>query len=285
MIGVLIALTGGAGVYLLVFPPLRTHRGPQRSWRTRSRTWLNQVGLHDVGGAELVAATATLGAGAGLVGFAVFGGLVPAAAMAACAAAGPFAWYRNRRTRRRAAADEQWPALIEEVRVRCGAAGQALPQAFLDAGLRAGEELRPTFERAQRTWALTTDFGVVCSEIKADLASASADATCEVLLVAHQLGGLDIDRRLAELAEDRRTDVILRREATAKLAGVRFARRFVLLVPAGMAAAGMSLGDGRAAFATPTGQLLAAVAIGLVVVCWIWSGRMMRLPAERRVFP
>ena len=65
---------------------------------------------------------------------------------------------------------------------------------------------------------------------------------------------------------------------------MRFARRFVLIVPLGMALAGMSIGTGRAAYQTPLGQ--AAVALGLVAVvaCWLWAGRLMRLPEEERVF-
>ena len=69
-----------------------------------------------------------------------------------------------------------------------------------------------------------------------------------------------------------------------KHSGVRFARRFVLLVPAGMALAGMTVGDGRRAYGTPHGQLAVTAAIVLVAGCWIWAGRMLRLPDERRVF-
>jgi tight adherence protein B len=64
---------------------------------------------------------------------------------------------------------------------------------------------------------------------------------------------------------------------------VRFARRFVLIVPVGMALAGMSIGTGRAAYETPLGQLAVVLGIAAVVVCWLWAGRLMRLPEEERV--
>ena len=70
----------------------------------------------------------------------------------------------------------------------------------------------------------------------------------------------------------------------ARLAGARFARIFVLAVPAGMALAGMSIGDGRAAYRTGTGQIVVVVALGLVISCWVWAGRLMRLPEPQRVF-
>ena len=65
---------------------------------------------------------------------------------------------------------------------------------------------------------------------------------------------------------------------------MRFARRFVLLVPVGMALAGLSVGNGRAAYRTPQGQLFVAVGVAMVVACWLWAGRMMRLPEQDRVF-
>ena len=120
--------------------------------------------------------------------------------------------------------------------------------------------------------------------LKDRLADPTADVTCETLLVAHELGGTDIDRRLAALVEDRVQDVQGRKDARAKQAGVRFARRFVLIVPLGMALAGMSMGNGRSAYATPFGQLAVGAGIGMVVICWMWAGAIMRLPEEERVF-
>jgi tight adherence protein B len=116
------------------------------------------------------------------------------------------------------------------------------------------------------------------------LADPTADAACETLLVAHEVGGTDLDRRLEALIDDRIQDAHGRKDARAKQAGARFARRFVVLVPAGMALAGMSVGNGRAAYATSTGQLLVVVAILLVVACWFWAGRIMTIPREQRVF-
>ncbi|MET0728596.1 MAG: hypothetical protein ABWZ76_09905 [Acidimicrobiales bacterium] len=58
----------------------------------------------------------------------------------------------------------------------------------------------------------------------------------------------------------------------------------MLIVPAGMALAGMSVGTGRAAYETAMGQVLVVAAIGMVIACWVWAGRIMALPDEQRVF-
>jgi tight adherence protein B len=55
-------------------------------------------------------------------------------------------------------------------------------------------------------------------------------------------------------------------------------------VPVGMALVGMSVGNGRAAYATPWGQVMVVVGIASVAVCWVWAGRLLELPDEQRVF-
>jgi tight adherence protein B len=174
--------------------------------------------------------------------------------------------------------------MIEEVRLLTGSVGRSIPQAVLEVGRRGPVELRSAFEAAEREWLVSTDFARTTATLKTQMADPTADAACETLLVAHEVGGTDIDRRLAALAEDRMQDLQGRKDALAKQAGVRFARRFVLVVPLGMALAGLSIGTGREAYQTATGQLL--VASGLVVIagCWVWASRLMRLPEEERVF-
>jgi hypothetical protein len=46
----------------------------------------------------------------------------------------------------------------------------------------------------------------------------------------------------------------------------------------------LSIGGGRDAYRSATGQLAAVAAIAMVIACWLWSGRIMRLPEEERVF-
>ncbi len=51
-----------------------------------------------------------------------------------------------------------------------------------------------------------------------------------------------------------------------------------------MAFAGMSVGTGRAAYQTVEGQALVVAGVAMVVACWLWAGRLMKLPEEQRVF-
>jgi tight adherence protein B len=258
------------------------HRRVRRSQPMRQ--WLVQAGLGDIRIRDFAAVMATLFVVASSVVFAVFGAIAPAVAVGAFAATFPLASYRVRRANRRARAQDAWPRLIEEIRILTASLGRSIPQALFEVGRRAPEEMRPAFDDAHREWLMSTDFARTVSVLKAGLADPTADATCETLLVAHTVGGSDLDRRLEALVEDRIQDTQGRKDARAKQAGARFARRFVLFVPFGMALAGMSVGDGREAFRSPTGQLLTLVAVLLVVACWAWGGRILRVPEEERVF-
>ena len=291
--GVLLALLAAYGAFLLYTSAVWGWRGfgigpaasarPQR-WRPGARRWLSQAGLEDVEVGEFAGVMGVLFLVGAALAFALFGGVLPAVVAGCFAATFPLASYRSRRDRRRAEARESWPRLIEEIRLQTGSLGRSIPQALFEAGRRAPEDLRPSFAAAEREWLLSTDFAGTISTLKGRLADATADATLETLLVAYEVGGSDLDRRLAALVEDRVQDLQGRKDARAKQAGVRFARRFVLVVPLGMALAGLSIGTGRDAYRTASGQLSVALGLGVVAGCWMWAGRLMKLPEEERVF-
>ena len=257
--------------------------GPRRPG-SRLEEWLAQAGLEDVDQREFVAVLCALALLGATVGWVLFASLFPACALAIFGASFPIASYRRRRKTRKALALDAWPRLIEEIRVLTGSLGRSIPQALFEVGLRGPEELRPSFAAAHREWLISTDFERTIGVLKTRLADATADVVCETLLVAYQVGGSEIGRRLEALADDRTQDAQGRKDARSRQAGARFARRFVLFVPLGMALAGMSVGNGRAAYRTAMGQTFVLIGIALVAVCWLWAGRVMQLPDEERVF-
>jgi tight adherence protein B len=244
-----------------------------------------QAGLGDVTVRDLVIAVSVAGMVGAVTAYMLFGGIVPALAGALGAALFPLGSLRARRRRQLDVASESWPRLLEELRLRTGSLGRSIPQALFEVGERAPQEWSAAFASAEREWLLTTDFARTLTLLKRLLADPTADAVCETLLVAHEVGSTDLDARLSALIEDRELDVQGRKDATSRLAGVRFARRFVLLVPLGMTLAGLTIGSGRHAYTTTGGQLAVVVGLIAVVGCWIWSGRLMAIPAQRRVLP
>ncbi len=287
-----VSLAGAYGVFLVytavVFGWQGVGIGPALGGgvapRRRAEQWLAQAGLDEVKPSEFLGVMALLFVVATGVTYAVFGALLPAVAVGAFASTSPAASYRARRRQRRERAAEAWPRMIEEIALLTGSLGRSIPQALFEVGRRGSLETQPAFAAAHREWLLSTDFPRSVAVLKARLSDATADAACETLLVAHDVGGADVQRRLAALVDDRIADLQGRKDARARQAGVKFARRFVLLVPFGMALVGLSIGDGRAAYAKPSGQVAAMLAVAMVVGCWVWSGRIMRLPEEERVF-
>ncbi|MFU8839619.1 MAG: type II secretion system F family protein [Nitriliruptoraceae bacterium] len=287
----LLALVAAYGVFLVYTAVAFGWRGVgvspglgQVRRRPRLQDLLVQAGLDRTRLVELVAVEAVLFTVAAAFGYAVYGGIPAALAAGLAAAAIPVVSARNRRRARLAKAREAWPRMLEEIRLQVVTLGRSIPQALLTVGARGPEELRPAFALAQREWLLSTDLDRTLEVLKAHLADPTADAVCETLLIAHEVGGTDVDRRLRALIDDRIEDLQGRKDARAKQAAVRFARWFVLVVPIGMALVGLSIGDGRAAFQTATGQLWVLIAFAMMAGCWLWAGQLLRLPEEERVF-
>jgi tight adherence protein B len=288
-----LAALAGSGAYLWVTAGLfgwrglgpRLHGADRRVTRRRTPSdVLAQAGLAGVRPIQFLAVSAVVGTVLGLLAWALFAGAPVALTVAGVGAVAPGAVARRRRLRRREQARDAWPRLLEELRLQVVSVGRSVPQALIEVGERAPEELRPAFAAAAREWHRSTDLDRALDVLKAQLADPAADAVCETLLVAHEVGGRDVDRRLRELIGDRTTDVQQRRDARAKQAGARFARSFVLVVPVGMALVGLAIGDGRAAYATSGAQALVLVAIAGIAACWLWAGRLLRLPEPDRVF-
>lgn len=281
MTALLVALAGAYGVHLLYTSLAFGWRGVGPGPRL-ARASVRRLDWRAHG--ELVGTATALGSLGAAVGWMFFGGVLPPLAAGAAASSMPALAERNGRARRRVAAREAWPRLLEELRIKTTTLGRSIPQALLEVGRGAPAELQPAFEVARREWLLSTDFERTLDALRAELGDATADAVCETLLVAHQIGGGDVDRCLTALIEDRVLDLQGRKDADSRQAGARFARSFTIVVPLGMALIGMSIGQGRSAYGSPLAQVLVLAAIGLMALCWVWAGRMMRLPDEQRVF-
>src|SRR5258708_9166933 len=157
--------------------------------RRRMEEWLAQAGLQDVRGRDFAGVMAALFVVGASVTFALFGGVAPALVIGAFAATFPLASYRARRDARRVEAREAWPRMIEEMRLLTGSVGRSIPQALFEVGRRGPSEMQPAFQAAQREWLVSTDFARTLAVLKLALADPTADAACETLLVAHEVGG------------------------------------------------------------------------------------------------
>ncbi|HMK12138.1 MAG TPA: hypothetical protein VK461_11190 [Acidimicrobiales bacterium] len=276
----LVACIAAYGVHLV-------HTGLSLRWSgigpgPRGERLVGQRRIPRVGTRELQVLGGAVAAFGGT--FLVFGGVLPSLIAGAISATLMTISDRAATERRCDLVADAWPGVLEEVRVLAGAGGRPIPQALFQAGVRTSPGVREAFVAAQREWQSSTDFTRAIAVLKAELDEASSDVVCETLLVAHQVGGSGVDRRLEALAEDRVRDLDLRRDARSRQAGARFARRFVLIVPIGMAFVGLSLGTGRSAYQSRGAQITVGAALALIAACWVWAGRILRLPRPGRTF-
>ncbi|MCB1255603.1 MAG: type II secretion system F family protein [Microthrixaceae bacterium] len=289
MTSFVLAALAAIGTYLLLTGSSRNHTGHStfdsqlRRFVDLPQKLMTEAGIEGVSPVQFLGSSMLVGLIAAISGAVIFGFGISSVLIGCIAAVIPAFTWRNRRAKRHEVAREAWPRMLDELRVLTGAAGRPIPQALLEVGLRGPVELRPAFLAAQREWALTTDFDKTASVLKERLADPTADVVMETLLVAMDVGG-DLEPRLAALAEDRRQDEADRKDARAKQSGARFARLFVIIVPAGMALAGLNVGDGADAYRSTGGQALVCAGMGLVAVCWVWASRIMSLPEPSRVF-
>jgi tight adherence protein B len=285
-------MIAGIGVYLLytavVFDQRSLFGESLRHNKTQCRDrvddWFAQAGIPADKRRHVALTVALVALSGSLFGWLMFGGILAPLMMGIFCGSFPATTYKQRRARRRVESADAWPRMIEEIRLLCGSLGRPIPQALLEVGKRGPDDMRAAFRHAEREWLISTDFARTTHVLKEQLADPTADIVCETLLLAHGIGGNDVDRRLAALAEDRQMDLHSRKDARAKQSGVKFARRFVVIVPIGMAFAGLSIGNGRAAYATADGQLGVTAGLLTLAACWWWSGRLIRMPEERRVF-
>lgn len=290
MIELLLAVIAAYGIHLAYSAVAFGWRGAQPGppkpivERDRADEVMTRLGLGSLDLRALLAAMLLIAIVGFLLGLLLFGAALPALVIGFFSATAPIGIARVRHERTIAHAHHAWPSIIEEIRLLTGTLGRSIPQATFEVGLRADEGLRPAFEAANREWLISTDFGRSLEVLKRELTHNTADVVAETLLTAHELGGGEVGNRLGALAQDRMTDRQHRRDAAARQSGVKFARWFTLIVPVGMALAGLSIGDGRSAYSTGLGQIIVTGALVMVIACWLWAGRIMRLPTEERVF-
>jgi tight adherence protein B len=272
-LGVLLAIAAGSGVALINFGALSAHEA--RGRKRYLHACFENLRRHSQLAGALVAGGSAAYVIFGSVPFGIGGAVL-----------GAWSAHQIRATRRARQAEllrAKWPYLLEEIRILTCNLGRSIPQALFEAARSSPPSLAALFLRAEREWLMTMDFAATVQVLEEDLSDPGADAALETLLVAHELGGFDLEQRLRVLIEDRTVDLAARKAAQAHQAGVRFARRFVIAVPLGMALVSLGIGTGKAAYASPAGVVALFAAGSSMAACWWWAGRLMRLPEPRRV--
>lgn len=171
-----------------------------------------------------------------------------------------------------------WPRVLDEIRIRVATLGEPIPQAMFESAKGFEPQAAAIFDSNRVGWNLSGDFATVALSLQKDLDDARSQSVIQTLLLCHEMPSISTEARIDRLRSDRTWDLETSKEVESKLAGAVFARRFVLIVPVGMALAGAAIGGGRAAFSTTVGLTLSAFALLVLLLCWIWSSKLLGVP-------
>ena len=176
---------------------------------------------------------------------------------------------------------EDWPEVLEDLRIRVGSLGIALPQAFFLSARKFHHQMRSAVEEAERLWVLGGSFAASLHTLSETLNDAASSSIFETLIMCYEGGGYDIASRIEDLRDAREADRALWGEIRARLGSVKVARIFVIVVPGVMGAIGFLLGGSTLSIYSGLGLVGVTISITCVLGCWFWSSALMKPPNLR----
>ena len=168
---------------------------------------------------------------------------------------------------------QAWPEVLSELQLRIGALGMPLPSALFLAGSSNAGGIEAAFLAAERGFAITGSFDSALTTLVELLPDYGTELVAELLSAAQEAPGSEISRLIEDMRIDRLAERERQGEYRAKLAGVNFARYFVVAVPIGMMAAGAGIA-GVAPYRSGLGIIGIAFSGTILVGCWLWASRL-----------
>jgi len=141
-----------------------------------------------------------------------------------------FAYIRQQREARFHRLQQAWPGVIDHLRagIRSGSdvttALMALPDTLPSEITRPVAEFRANIRRGY-------DTDTALGELATVLANPVGDRVCEVLRMAHEVGGTDLPTVLLQLQQSVRSDIAVREDARAAQSWIRSAALLALCAP------------------------------------------------------
>ena len=176
-----------------------------------------------------------------------------------------------------------WPGVVEHLRqaVRSGA---SVGEAVWSAGDMVPPELRPAFLRFRTHLEAGQSVAGALTRLKDDVANPVADRIIEALRMAHEVGGPELPRILADLHASVRADWQVREDALAKQAWIRSASKLGAAAPWIVLVMISGRPETQASYQTPLGMGLLVLGAGVSAIAYRIMGRLGTLPQEKRWF-
>ena len=275
--GVFVSLA--TAVLMGVRPRLRLV-GPRRGGGARE-LWLAQAGLN-----VTPMQFTMVSAGVGFLALVVLLGLSGVWAVAlppsVLVSLLPRFYFARVRTRRLSEVRKAWPDGIRDV-IGAVSSGMSVQRALENLARSGPAPLREAFGRFP---VLARTLGVVpaLESITEDLADPTSDRVIEVLMIAHERGGVLIPEILRDLADSTSMDLVATEEEQTEALEQRINARVVFMLPwLVLVALTFRPGPFRTFYSSPAGILVVAIGAGLSLLGIAIISRLARPQDEPRV--
>lgn len=235
---------------------------------TRSQFWLSSIG-------------------AGFVAFGLFlsitGLPVVSVVPALVVAMLPKTYYTRKKLQRVAAVQQAWPDGLRDL-VSSVRSGSSLPSALEDLGRFGPLPLREVFGSFG---VYSRSLGVIpaLEMIRSNLADPTSDRVIEVLILAHERGGVVVPEILADLAIATTRDVWTLEQVRGEALEQKINSRVVFVLPwLVLVLMTMRSGAYREFYSTPAGIFVVVVGGLMSLIGMAVAGRIGSQPGEPRVF-
>ncbi len=275
--GVFVSLT--LAVLMGIRPRLRVTRS-RRDDGARE-LWLTQAGLN-VTPLQFTLASVGVGVLALVILLGISGVWVVAAPPSALISLLPRFYFARVRTRRLSEVRKAWPDGIRDV-IGGVSSGMSVQRAVENLARSGPAPLREAFGRFPML-ARTLGVAPALESIKEDLADPTSDRVIEVLMIAHERGGVLIPEILRDLADSTSMDLAATEEEQTEALEQRINARVVFMLPwLVLVALTFRPGPFRAFYSSPAGMVVVAIGAGLSLLGIAVISRLSRPQEEPRV--
>ncbi len=275
--GVFVSLT--LAVLMGIRPRLRVTRS-RRDDGAREQ-WLTQAGLN-VTPLQFTLASLGVGVLALVILLGISGVWVVAAPPSVLISLLPRFYFARVRTRRLSEVRKAWPDGIRDV-IGGVSSGMSVQRAVENLARSGPAPLREAFGRFPML-ARTLGVAPALESIKEDLADPTSDRVIEVLMIAHERGGVLIPEILRDLADSTSMDLAATEEEQTEALEQRINARVVFMLPwLVLVALTFRPGPFRAFYSSPAGMVVVAIGAGLSLLGIAVISRLSRPQEEPRV--
>lgn len=171
-----------------------------------------------------------------------------------------------------------WPTALQEMSIRVASTGNSIARTFFDSTRDLDTHLQHLFGQAEAIWMLTSDLDTAFRYLERELPDSNSQNVLRSILRCEQNGTHHAHERLGQLHLEQQRQYDSAKDLETRLASVTVARYFVVVVPLVMFGLGTFLSGGLNLFTSSLSQLIFGVSLLILVICWVWTTRLMVPP-------